>query len=293
MYINIRDDDTNFFTQPSELEEAYGHYLSEIPITLACTPFVSKHSFIMDSLSGNRKEQFLALKEIENLMDANELADINRVYPIGDNKELTNFLYPLVTDGSVEITLHGYSHRFYDDGAEFIKNHINFYNVRDGKLYLESLFNTKLMFFVPPSNKIDKDALQFLKKTDLSLLTSGVVDTNFYLEKLALYGNLALHQPRSIFGMLKGKLSLNPCRLSGVRVYRSKTFQLSDTPESFFERNKEIIKNDGFISIATHYTSLSRDKSYKENFFNTIEFLKEKYKNCKFVSAKELGEIFF
>lgn len=290
MLINIRDDDTNYFTTPSELIEAYGNYLFEIPITIACTPFVSQHSFIMDTLVGDRNEQFEQLKQIEMAMGVNELADMNRLYPLGDNVELTDFLQSLIDKGKIEIALHGFSHRFYDNGAEFIKDHVSYYNVRDGKLYFERLFNTEINLFVPPSNKINVTALHFLKSLNMKLLTSGIVDCDTIFQKLYLYGQLAFTQPKSIKGLAQGKLAINPAIIGGVPYYRSRTFTLDDNCESYLNRNRRQIESDGFVSIATHYTALSKDKVHRERFFELLECLKNEYPDCKFVTAKELME---
>ncbi len=289
MLINIRDDDTNYFTSVEQLKNAYGDYLGRIPITLACTPFVTPHSFIMDDIPGSRVEQFKKLNEIEHEMSANELADVNRLYPLGDNKELVSFLSPLVDSGHVEIALHGYNHRFYDNGAEFIKNHINFYNVRDGKIYFEKLFRVNVDYFVPPSNKINCQALSFLSRLNMSLLSAGVIDCDSWFEYLRTYGGLALYSPKSIPSLLKRKLDINPTIIRNVPYFRSKTFCLDDTPDSFLKRNEQYLKSHEFISIATHYTTLSNDESYKERFFSMLDSLTQEYKEHEFVTVNELS----
>lgn len=289
MYINIRDDDCNFFTSFNELKLAYEEYLGVIPITLACTPFVSEHSFIMNKLDGNREQQFKQLKELEYAMSASDIANMNRLYPLGDNIDLVKSIKPLVREGMLEIALHGYSHRFYDNGAEFINKHVNYYNVIEGKRYLERLFDTELNFFVPPSNRIDVDALIFLKKSCLKLLTSGVVDESSVVKKILLYVHLLMKQPRALQGLLSGKLTLNPVIISNVICYRSATFRLDDTCLSYMNRCRSKMEQDGFISIATHYTTLSTDESYRKRFFSTIEYIRNEYKNSEFISMDKLS----
>ena len=47
MLVNIRDDDTNYYTSPDDLKQAYGEFLGKIPITIAVIPFVSEFYFRM------------------------------------------------------------------------------------------------------------------------------------------------------------------------------------------------------------------------------------------------------
>ncbi|EMA9067714.1 DUF2334 domain-containing protein [Vibrio parahaemolyticus] len=288
MLINIRDDDTNYFTKPKELERAYGSYLEKIPITLACTPFVSKHSFLMDEIPGDRPSQFRQLREIEDAMNSEQIADMNRVYPLGDNKDLVEFLIPKVSCGKLEIALHGYNHRFYDNGAEFIKDHVNYYNVKDGKNYFEKLFNTSVTFFVPPSNKINLRAYQFLKSNNLELLTSGVIDCDTYWEKLYHYCQILVKSFKSYKSVIRKQLVSNPVYFGRNRYFRSRTFKVNDSAKDFLSRNSEYMEKNGFISIATHYTNLCNDELNRKEFFDLIELLKIKYPDCEFVTAQEI-----
>lgn len=273
MKVNIRDDDTCFFTSSSELQLAYGDFLGGVPITLAITPFVSKHSLIMETLPGDRPQQFAALNSIESRMSAKELADLNRVYPIGDNVELTESLQRFVESRSVEIALHGVTHRFYPDGAEFSPNHVNSYNVRDSKWYLERLFKTDINYFVPPSNKIDFTGLSILKDLDLSLLTSGMVDYNGPSEFLKLYLKTMLKNPLKLKSFIRKSFPLVHSNLDGVECIRSKTFGLNDDYDSFMRKLESSFDQFDFLSIATHYTTLRDDPLYRQRFHHLLNKL--------------------
>lgn len=289
MLINVRDDDTNYFTKPDELIRAYGDYLGTIPITLACTPFVSSHSFIMDALDGDRTRQYEKLKSIEERMSASCIAEMNRLYPLGENKNLTELLRSLVKKEKLEIGLHGYSHRFYPDGAEFEGNHVNLFNVRDGKRYLEELLACEVDFFIPPSNKIDVRGLSFLRRSNVKLLTSGVVDCSSILEYFLIYGLYVLRNPLSLGEFVQGKLPVSVARFNGVDYLRSCTFKLEDDYDSFMSRYRKKMLSDGFLSIATHYTTLSSNYDYRDRFFDLIERLRSE-KKCEFVTARELHQ---
>ena len=85
MKINIRDDDTNFFTKPEEIDMAYENRVSDLKVTLACIPFVTKHSFIMEGLPGSRQEQYIELNRLERTLSYSEFGDIHKLHPLGDN----------------------------------------------------------------------------------------------------------------------------------------------------------------------------------------------------------------
>lgn len=271
MKINIRDDDTCYHTKAADLKCAYESFLGAIPITLAITPFVSTHSFVMETLDGDRKQQYKLLEELENNMPAENIADMNRLYPVGDNVDLVHFIKNLVRQNKLEITMHGYSHRFYPDGAEFSPCHANKYNIRDSKLYLERLFDTPVKFFVPPSNKVDYKALQMLKENRLDVLTSGVIDYDGLLQFIRLYMPLLLKHPGNLTRFLKGTLGLTRANFSGVDYIRSKTFTLTDTVDSFMRKIDSELSSSGFVSVATHYSTLRDDKDYQKRFFALLE----------------------
>lgn len=98
-----------------------------------------------------------------------------------------------------------------------------------------------------------------------------------------------MKQPRALQGLLSGKLTLNPVIISNVICYRSATFRLDDTCLSYMNRCRSKMEQDGFISIATHYTTLSTDESYRKRFFSTIEYIRNEYKNSEFISIDKLS----
>ncbi|MDX3775784.1 DUF2334 domain-containing protein, partial [Chromatiaceae bacterium AAb-1] len=150
MKISIRDDDPNYFTAFADLQQAYGRFFGVLPVTFAVIPFVCDSYHRMLSIEGpSRKERLQKQTEMVLALSAAEFADTQRHYPVGDNHELVAGLNSMITSGTGEVGLHGYNHRYYDDGAEFIKNHVNFFNVRDGLHYLNILFGDTVTSFVP------------------------------------------------------------------------------------------------------------------------------------------------
>src|SRR5258708_22550213 len=85
----IRDDDTNFFTQPEELERAYGRITQCGPVSLAVVPFCR---------AGSSK----AVPE--------KLRYTWSVHPLHENGALVDYLRERLAERRFEIMLHGYHH---------------------------------------------------------------------------------------------------------------------------------------------------------------------------------------
>ena len=85
----IRDDDTSFFTDATELEDAYGNLWDKIPISLGVIP--------CDVKTYNRGNQLKFYQESEPI-------------PITENSSLIKFLGESIEKGRLEIMLHGYDH---------------------------------------------------------------------------------------------------------------------------------------------------------------------------------------
>lgn len=143
----IRDDDICFFTQPEELENAWG-WLWEIDgkINFAVIPFVG----IFDKRFGKG------------------------LYPIGENRRLLDYLKKKVKDGRAEILLHGYSHLSIGRKFEFESSDEEDLSqkIKEGKEYLETLFESKVRVFVPPNNGLGRAGLTAVSRNGMSVLSS-------------------------------------------------------------------------------------------------------------------------
>jgi predicted deacetylase len=130
----IRDDDTSFFTRPEDLTRVYGGIWDEAPVSLSVVPF-----------QGRTKTKAIP----PGYWTAG-----TELYPIGDNRELVAFLREQKTRGRISIMLHGYSHVDGPDGYEFESQSDLERKVREGKRYLEQIFDTSVRAFVPPHNRL-------------------------------------------------------------------------------------------------------------------------------------------
>ncbi|MGF1697566.1 hypothetical protein L4C54_18040 [Vibrio lamellibrachiae] len=284
MKINIRDDDMNFFTKPSELKNSYDELLGSIPITFATVPFITQNFFNMLTYSGSRDETLIKMREHEGVMDSNQLGDYYQNYPIGRNLELIKLIDAL--GSNAEIALHGNEHRFYQHGAEFKSKYIHKEKIRDGKSYLEAVFKRNIRLFVPPSNMINFYHLKNMKDNDLSLLTSASIYCDGPCDRMkVLYGKVISSN------YVLNKINKNPTTrysVGGVEVVTSKTFKLHDTAEGFYENAIRFLGDNGFISIATHYIPLNTDARYKREFHKFINLLVSRHASITFNRAGDL-----
>ena len=180
MKFAIRDDDTSFWTRPEELEFVYKKIWAKgIPVSIAIIPFSVKFYF-----SSNR-EKFYQDEKLK---------------PIGENRELIEFLKEKIKENKISIMLHGFSHQYkvakWRKGTLVLATKENLdelkkykkgrnlcwygeYNwkpyeqlkeeTKRGKEYLEDIFHTRIMIFVPPSNDISKEGVKALAESRLNL----------------------------------------------------------------------------------------------------------------------------
>ena len=184
MKFAIRDDDTNFFTKPKELEHIFNRIWNRCPISLAVVPF---HSCT--------KTNQIPKKYWSG----------NKLFPIDKNNQLIKFLKQKIKEEKIDILLHGYNHKIETNGFEFelIKEPYN--KIMEGKNYLEELFDVKISVFVPPNNSISSKSVKALRKAKLNI--SGIPSVQF--PKIAWWQE-ALFEYLLNFQKLSKTVSLSP-----------------------------------------------------------------------------------
>jgi predicted deacetylase len=148
MYFCIRDDDTNFFTTPEELEHAYGKISRWGPISLAIIPFCRP---------GTNK----AVPE--------KFRDRLSIHPLHKNRSLVEYLREGISQGRYEAMLHGFHHDEEHGKPEFSEGSDLASRVTDGRKYLEDLLGTTIRVFVPPHNTIGQQGLRAIAQEGLHL----------------------------------------------------------------------------------------------------------------------------
>jgi len=151
MKFAIRDDDTNFFTNPEDLEKIYSRIWNICPISLTVVPFIA-----------SMKSPAIPEKYWQG----------DRIFSIGENKKLVEFLKSKISENKISILMHGYSHKNYENGYEFEVGENLYEKVRKGKKYLQELFEVEIKTFVPPHNSLSKEGMKAVIANKLNILGS-------------------------------------------------------------------------------------------------------------------------
>jgi len=158
MRLAIRDDDTSYFTRPSELEDIYAPLGTSVPVSLAVTPFAVESFFLGDP------ERF-------------HQSDLPR--PLGGNPELTAYLREGIGAGRWSVMCHGYTHAYARSASgDLIPECVWKSGERVGreaalgKRYLEETLNCTVRAFVPPGNAMRLPAMRAASRTFPRLLTT-------------------------------------------------------------------------------------------------------------------------
>ena len=161
MKFAIRDDDTCFFTKPSELEDAYD-FIDKGCISLSVVPYtVPIHK--------------------DNVFPYGQGIDYG-FYDINSNPELLDYLRNQAANGKYDILLHGYSHEYSKVNgiwtAEMIwKSQQQLeQELTKGKRHLEELLGKKISVFVAPNNSINQKAISVIE--ELGMNYSGIIQKN-------------------------------------------------------------------------------------------------------------------
>ena len=157
MKLAIRDDDTCYFTDPSELERVYHDVWDRVPICLAAVPFAIGYE-----RAGIPREHW----------------HDGEAFALERNRALTGFLKTLIAGRRATIALHGYTHQDYPDGFEFQAAPDPERRVADGLRYLRDTLGAAISqsmtisIFVPPHNAMSRRGLAAVGAAGLNILGS-------------------------------------------------------------------------------------------------------------------------
>jgi len=288
MKFAIRDDDVSFFTKPIELESLYKNlWEKNIPVSFAVIPIAVKSHYCGDW------EKFYQGKE-EN--------------PIGNNKELVQFLREKIKEKKVSIMLHGFSHQYKvainkkDKPVLATQENINFlrkykkgkelcwygeYNwktyeqmkkeTKIGKEYLEDILHTKISVFVPPSNDISREGVKAVAECGLNISGTMLL--------------LKFNRPINKYSVKNWILKFW-WRLKYNKVYpyvmdygnHKELCAYGLVPGVSYEQLKEQFEfckkvNSPFV-LATHYWEINRNTLLYAILKDFIDFIKDEGTNC-------------
>ena len=253
MKFAIRDDDTNYFTKPEELERIYSNIWDTAPVSLAVIPF-----------AGGGKVDAIPPEYWQG----------DKVFPIGENEGLVEFLKEQIAKGRVSLMLHGYSHKDYPNGYEFEAGSDLFSKVRRGKRYLEELFGVIIKTFVPPHNSLSRRGAQAVIDNGLNILMAY---SHWPWERPLEAANFINFARMVWFWLRYGKSKRYPNTLCFSRHKEFGCYTLH--PSASFQELREglefTMEAGGNFCVATHYYALIEDDNLLAILKELISYAKE------------------
>lgn len=252
MKIVFRDDDTCYYTDPAELEYAFGD-LPNIPLSLSVVPFAAyTHAGTFPYARTRATEK----------------------YPdIAGNQTLVSYLKEGIQQGKFELMLHGIHHEYYETDADTWKTEMCLIppdelrkGISESIKHLENVFDIKITTFIGPSNDIPANCAAILD--NLGLHTNYMVTK--HLNRHVSIDNIANYLRCNIFRLFTGQ------RYSDVLQYKNHQ-EICAFPFENYDKmvlQYEICKKfNQPLVIYTHYWSLNRNQNEKIEFNRFVDWI--------------------
>lgn len=187
MRFAIRDDDTNFYTSPEDLERCYGDIWDEYAPTLC----------LISKVKGNWLHWVHQIYKDKQDTDWQAWKNDDEIHPIEENNELITFLKKKVKEGKADIAFHAKYHRNEDpelpdqrannyvSGAEFFTTRNLEQEIKEEVKHLEELLSTDISVFTPPQNLLSEQGYKAVINTGLNICGGGIT---FYKKEKDLKG---------------------------------------------------------------------------------------------------------
>lgn len=274
--IIIRDDDINYFTTTSEIDEAYGnlHYNNNVTINFGVVPR------IIPSITGCVPSRFWAAK---------------KSYRLGENQALVRYLKDGIKKRKFGIMMHGVTHEYIHvrgvSKPEYFHANYGCDVLRAEREYLENIFMIDIDGFIPPGNYISPKYYEMVSKEFRylfnvpSMLKSSrnlnIMNVWWWLRRVySYYFDLEYPHRKRINGYDFASVDLSP----------------TTDYKKLGKRLKGYIKSENryLIVLATHYWEMGgldyAGESVAEQFLKFVDGLKEDGVNFLNVNLMNLEE---
>lgn len=187
MRFAIRDDDTNYFTTPAELENCYKDVWDEFPPTLS----------LISQVKGNWLYWVHQIYKDKQKTDWQAWRNDDLINPIDKNKELVDFIKQKVSEERIDISFHAKHHRNEDPvlpetrnnnyvgGAEYFTTRDLTTEIKEEVFHLNNLLGTDISVFTPPQNLLSEQGYHAVLNAGLNICGGGIP---FYKKEKDLKG---------------------------------------------------------------------------------------------------------
>ena len=265
MRFALVDHDTNYFTKPEQLESVYEKIWEKIPICLSIVPF---HAC---TKSGAIPQEYW---------------QGDRIFPIGENKKLVEFIKRKINENKISILMHGYSHKDYENGYEFEVGDRLYEKVKEGKKYLQELFQVEIKTFAPPHNTLSKEGMKAVITNKLNIL--GSFSFRLFQRPFQLKNIFYFLKRRSF--QRKNKTFFYPFSMQFKDHNELDCYSLipSTHLEDLIQKLDLARRYNGDFCLATHYWEVSNPQTL-DTFRRFTEYV-NKFINITHLSINKISE---
>ncbi len=187
MRFAIRDDDTNYYTQPEELESCYGQVWNDFPPTLS----------LISKVKGNWLHWVHQIYKDKQNTDWEAWKADDVIHPIEKNERLVSFLKEKIAAGKLDVSFHARHHRNGDPvppegrsnnyvlGAEYFTTRYLANEIKAEVTHLNNLLHAHITVFTPPQNLLSEAGYKSVLDAGLNLCGGGIP---FYKKEKNLKG---------------------------------------------------------------------------------------------------------
>lgn len=176
MRFAIRDDDTNYFTTPEDLEHCYKDIWHEYPPTLC----------LISKVKGKWSHWVHQIYKDRHDTDWDAWTKDDTPYPIEGNGALIDFLSKHIKDGKLDVAYHAKHHRNEDPylpqsrdnnyvrGAEYFTTRDLTGEIKAEVGHLDRLLGSNISVFTPPQNLLSMTGYRSVIDAGLNICGGGI-----------------------------------------------------------------------------------------------------------------------
>lgn len=297
MKFALRDDDLNYFFRPLDIENNYKEIWDICPVSMSVVPFIKGNwpKYIIEAAEkgpGNFSQE-----EIEIIIND------NKVYPIGDNSELVDFICEKIKENKIHLTFHSIHHRNEDNiiphfkrnygiGAEFYTSRDLSEPLADAIKYVENTFNQPIKVFTPPQNLLNLNGIKAIRKNNLAIC--GGFPRLKNLSTLKLFG--LTNYLNYVFFKFKHNFKAYPFVITNeeYKIVGHHSLQPGSNIEELYLAFENNYKLNGSFVVSTHSYGFNvkmknSNKTMGETLKEFILFVSKK-SNIQFVKLNQIFE---